>query len=107
MVIEITDEMRQAVYEDDCEREGHQPNISTMFGPPIEGIPSVLVEVIGPNDETFPHVSCNRCGYVWLVLPQAFKTYDEAVQHLNSVLRDPESTKPKKRKKKVKETPSE
>lgn len=90
MAIELTDEMRQAVHEEECANIGHNPDISTMFtfADPHTGR-STEALVAGPDDETFPHVSCKRCGFVWLVIPDPSKNYNEAVQDLNKMIADP------------------
>jgi hypothetical protein len=101
MAIEITEELRQAVHEDDCEHLGHIFNLNMIFGalPGETGPISTGAAVItGPNDTTFPHLKCSRCGHVWLVIPESGKTYDDAAQNLKSKLTDPESIQPAKRK---------
>jgi hypothetical protein len=97
MAIEITDEMRQAVREEECVRVGHSPDISKALvfaNPHSASAAEAFVE--GPDDATFPHISCQRCGVVWLVIPESSKNYDEAVQDLNKKIADPsiESIKP-------------
>lgn len=94
MAIVITDEMRQAVYEEACDLGGHLPNLSKMFANPDPRIASESVFVLGPNDTTLPHIFCNRCGFVWLVMPESAKNYDDAVVNLRSKLSDPKSIKP-------------
>jgi hypothetical protein len=74
-----------------------------MIAQPVLGVPSTSSIILGPDDNTFPHVYCERCGYVWLV-PVSGKTYAEAVQNLTGKLSDPQSVKPEKRKLKE-ETP--
>lgn len=94
--MEITQEMRQAVYEADCQNKGHVPDINFAFGFASDG---GQADVMGPDDDHLPYLSCRRCGWVWLVMPEGFATYEEAVASLNNKLTDVKvkDIKPKKR----------
>lgn len=80
MAIQVTEEMRQAVYAADCARLGHQFDMSTAAGVadygPGETMPPM--DVRGP-DGRHPYLSCRRCTSVWLVVSDPGVTYDDAV----------------------------
>lgn len=95
MAIEVTQEIRQAVHEADCEEFGHQLDLSTIAETQSDS--STGQDVIGPDNLTLPHVSCHRCHWVWLVMPQPFKTYEEAELSLKDKLKDPEAIKPRQK----------
>ena len=95
MAIEVTQETRQAVHEADCEELGHALDLSSVAENQGQG--SKGQEVIGPDNDTLPHISCHRCRWVWLIMPQPFKTYAEAEQSLKSNLKDPETIKPRQK----------
>lgn len=79
MDIEITDELRAAVYADDCQSQGHMPDMMIGYGPQddvdiLEGRP-------GPSGEKddLPHVQCRRCKRVWIILADSPGTsYEQA-----------------------------
>ena len=96
MAIELTDEMRDAVHIEDCARDGHVPNVSKMFG--NSDTFTLSVDVLGPDDGTLPYVYCTRCFYVWLVMPEPSRNYQEAIAKLRALLKDVESIKPKRRR---------
>ncbi|AEA27933.1 hypothetical protein Psed_5808 [Pseudonocardia dioxanivorans CB1190] len=78
MAIEVTDEMRQAVYEADCEAKGHMFVFDRMFQS-TDGHTSV---VSGPDPDTLPHVRCQRCPKVWLLIDDPGNDYADAVAKL-------------------------
>ncbi len=85
----VTPEMRQAVYDADCVDFGHRFEIRTMFFG--EGY---AMDLVGPNGR-LPHVTCNRCGKVWLVSQDFGLNYDDAVAKTKALLKDPDQFKPK------------
>lgn len=94
MAIDVTEEMRAAVYADDCGRLGHVPNFRNVFGQSWGS----FMEIGGPDDATLPHVTCERCGQVWLLLPQPYSTYQAAVADVQGRVKDAELVKPRPRK---------
>lgn len=91
--IEVTDEMRAAVYAADCERFGHQFQVSTVIrsaGEPNpndpHGIPKP--EIAGPDGQ-LPYISCGRCTKVWLVMENEEDDYQVAVEHFREKLKNP------------------
>lgn len=94
MAIEVTEEMRRAVYEADCQRLGHLFNLRNAMGivDEINGTPAA--DVRGPNPETLPHLSCNRCPKVWLVIEQPGEDYADAVVQLKDRFKNPDDVAP-------------
>lgn len=80
---ELTDEIRQAVRDEDCARLGHQFQLENMLrgpsGPPVE--------VRGPDGQ-LPHLLCPRCGRVWLLVEEAGRGYQDADNRFRGRLRD-------------------
>lgn len=85
--INVTPEMRQAVYAEDCLNKGHSIKAETalyftngmMTLQNIEGL--------------IPHLNCERCGKVWLVVETPGADYTDAeTQYNNSLL--PANRKP-------------
>lgn len=70
MALEVTDEMRKAVYEADCAAQGHIPNYNNIFlnGSPAPGTP----------EDVLPHIFCIRCRKVWLVIDEPADDYESA-----------------------------
>lgn len=95
MAIEITQEMRQAIHEADCEELGHQLDLSSLAE--TQSQHSTGQDVIGPDNATLPHIRCHRCDWVWLLMPEPFKSYEEAEQSLKGKLKDPEAIKPRQK----------
>lgn len=93
MAIEITQEMRQAIHEADCDEFGHLPDLNKISE--TQSQHSTGQDIIGPDNSTLPHISCHRCHWVWIVMPQPFKTYEEAERNLKDKLKDPEAIKPR------------
>lgn len=80
MSIEVTPEMRLAVYEADCEQFGHIPVYDRMF----QSSDGRTLVVSGPDAETLPHVRCQRCTKVWLVIDDPGNDYADAVAKLRA-----------------------
>lgn len=77
MTIEVTDEMRQAVYEADCAAKGHMFVFDKVFQTD-GGVPVVS----GPDESTLPYVRCQRCTKVWLLIDEPGNDYTDAVAKL-------------------------
>lgn len=92
--MEITDEVRRAVLAGECQRSGHVMDISEAFSndPNIPGDATTNVRAHTPGK--LPHLFCQRCGCVWLVL-DAGHDYDDAVDRLKTRLKDPNSVRPR------------
>lgn len=88
MAIEVTDEMRRAVYADDCKRLGHEIDArnALRFGTTSGYGP----ELAGPDTATLPHLVCARCGKTWLVAEEPGDDYADAEQKHRARLRDEE-----------------
>lgn len=85
--VEVTEEVRRAVYAADCEDFGHVWDMSNVLGGTDEanpkdprGVPMTVLRARDP--ELMPHISCQRCGRVWLVIDEPGDTYDDAVQNV-------------------------
>lgn len=73
MAIEITDEIRRAVYAADCDRLGHQISIREAVRVDQRGRSGVT----SADNLKLPHLICARCEQVWIVLPAEAATYED------------------------------
>lgn len=99
MAIEITEEMRRAVYAADCARLGHMFNLRNAVGvvaDTADGTPAA--DVRGPDADTLAHLYCDRCPKVWLLVEEPGEDYADAVASMRGRLKDPEWLKPRPRK---------
>lgn len=80
--IQVTPEMRKAVYEDDCNRLGHIFHLGNAFGTNPNGSGAVLA---GPENE-FPQLTCSRCSKVWIIDDEPGDDYDDAETKLQGRL---------------------
>lgn len=79
--MELTDEMRRAVREEDCARLGHILSYdNTLVFDSGRG-----ARVAGPGDMQ-PHIDCQRCAKVWLVMEQPGDDYQAAVAERDAQL---------------------
>lgn len=101
MAVELTDEIRQAAREEECERLGHDLDVSTAItgdgnttGPPRMTVGS------SRNPDHGPHLSCRRCGRAWMVIEIGVVGYDAAEADLIGRLPagDPIAEQAKKRR---------
>jgi hypothetical protein len=83
--VELTDDIRQAVHDEDCARLGHHIDTNTAV---LWGGGSERVE--GPAGQ-MPHFSCRRCGRVWIVVADPGRGYDDAEAKFRARLKDPAS----------------
>lgn len=85
-MIEITDEIRRAVHEEDCVVLGHMFDFSNVvrLGPDRNGS-----TMRARDEDALPHLTCTRCSRVWIVLPTATagRGYDDAERVLYGMLR--------------------
>ncbi|HST77285.1 MAG TPA: hypothetical protein VLN58_02230 [Verrucomicrobiae bacterium] len=84
---EITDEIRQKVYDDDCDRNGHNFDFNNVIGPtdlPNPNDPRGRTKmVLRAQDPTLlPHITCKRCSRIWIVFDANGRNYDEALTEL-------------------------
>jgi len=81
----LTDRIRRAVFKEICDKQGHQYDTSTMLTGAQDGTPRM---VIGSEKDPLkmPHLSCSRCGRVWLVIADSGKDYEDAEQKLTNRL---------------------
>lgn len=100
MALEVTEEMRQAVYAADCDALGHIPDVSpAIMSEPATGPDGSARITVGNSDATLlPHLRCRRCGHVWLVIEDPGTSYDDAVAKEKARVKDPDSVKPNPRK---------
>jgi len=84
--VNITDEMRAAVHDEDCSNLGHDMSLDTAFLI-MDTVPRAQ---FGSRDpDKMPHLSCLRCGRVWLVIEDAGASYADAEAKLTGRLKDP------------------
>lgn len=81
MAIEVTEEMRQAVYQADCDAHGHMFDLVDVLGQTDRLSPAGLpLPALRARDATqLPHLSCRRCRKVWLVIDEPGGDYAAAV----------------------------
>jgi hypothetical protein len=101
MAIDVTEEMRQAVYAADCDVKGHEFQIGDLFQtvpvPAVQrdavGVP--FKKMLGSSDaDRLPSISCGRCNKVWLVMDAPAASYADAEAQLAAKLKDPTQAKP-------------
>lgn len=87
--MDVTDEMRMAVYAADCEATGHDiDNVNTLLR---------MSDLAGPDDDTLPHLTCNRCRQVWVLAADPGADYPDAVAKEKARVKDPDRIKPRRR----------
>jgi len=87
VILQVTPNMRRAVYEEDCQINGHIYNFSDLLGGRDVGEEEVqVVDLIG-HDDKIPHIHCSRCNKVWLVVEVPGIDYDDAVAKLEKRLK--------------------
>lgn len=82
MAVTVTDEMRRAVYDEDCRRYGHiiSYDNALQFDEGTDGAR------IAGHDGRQPHISCRRCGRVWLIVEEPGNDYGSAALALDAKL---------------------
>lgn len=98
--ITVTDEMRQAVYEADCEAIGHLFHDGDLYqtvqvAPELRRGGNPFKKILGSHEAgKLPSIGCTRCGRVWLLVEQPGTSYDDAVAKLQARMTDPASLLP-------------
>lgn len=79
--MEVTPEMRAAVYEQDCRERGHllAYDNAMRLGAGEGG------QVLGPDGQQ-AHITCRRCGKVWLIVEEPGENYVAATVALDAKL---------------------
>jgi hypothetical protein len=72
MAIELTDEMRKAVLDEICLRDGHTVDLTNLLGSNSS--------MVGPEGQ-LPHIVCSRCKRVWLVVETPALDYETAEEN--------------------------
>jgi hypothetical protein len=91
VAIELTDEIRQAVHDEDCARLGHQVRTDRAVFRTEAGD-----DVRGPDGQ-LAHIRCIRCQKAWLVVEEPGSSYDDAVTKFKAKLKNPDDANPKPR----------
>lgn len=89
--MEVTPEMRAAVYEQDCREKGHLLAYENAMQ--LNGAGG---RVLGPDGQQ-AHITCRRCPKVWLVVEEAGENYTAATVAFDAKLQAehrPVRTKP-------------
>jgi hypothetical protein len=95
VAIEVTDEIRRAVWAEECQRiGGHDIDTGAAFAwSAAYSAQSVASQATGQavqnladTDEQLPHLACRRCGRTWLVVPLEGIDYDDAERALYALL---------------------
>lgn len=83
--MEVTEEMRRAVYELDCADFGHLIDLRNAIGTVSHDSAGMVVR---PAAEfVLPFVTCSRCGRAWIVSPLDGWSYEDAERILYGMLR--------------------
>lgn len=93
MAITITDEMRQAVHAEDCERNGHLVDLTNMF----ERGQGTGRGNIRSSDGSLPHIVCTHCGATFIVDEVPAPDYAAAEKQFNDRLLPAHRQPPRKR----------
>lgn len=82
--MEVTPEMRAAVHAADCDAYGHMPDFGDVWS--VSDVPNpndprgLPLQVLRARDTSrLPHIWCQRCGAVWLVIDTPGRDYQDAV----------------------------
>jgi hypothetical protein len=81
---EVTPEMRRAVLDAECAAKGHRP----MLDGAIQATGPIPGKVGGPEGQE-PHIYCDRCGRVWLVVAEPGTDYADAEKRFDARLKAP------------------
>jgi hypothetical protein len=81
--MEVTEEIRRAVYEQECAEDGHQLHMLNA----VTSTDPERAHLKSPDENRLPYISCRRCGRVWIVMPVEGWTYDDAERALYGRLR--------------------
>jgi hypothetical protein len=85
MTVEITDEIRRAVWAEECQRiGGHDIDDRAAFS--WSAGTGQAGQRLADTDEQLPHLVCRRCGRTWLVVPLEGVDYDDAERALYALL---------------------
>jgi hypothetical protein len=90
--IEVTPELRRAVYSADCKKLGHVLDVKVAYGEQED--PDVLAGRPDGRDEIWelPYVYCRRCQRVWMILADSpADSYEDAEQAIAARLPDGDS----------------
>jgi len=79
--IELTDEIRKAVLAEMCTNQGHQFALANAV---VAASESNRVPNIQIKDWKLPHITCSRCGMVWVVVDVPAPTYEAAEEMIRA-----------------------
>ena len=83
--MELTDEIRRAVWVEQCQRlGGHDVDVADAF--PWSAATGQAVQNLAAAEEQIPNIRCRRCGRTWLVVPIEGVDYDDAERALYALL---------------------
>lgn len=82
-----------------CEKRGHMWSIDHLLGGDLnaDGLPINVVRA--QEDDLFPHLYCERCEHVHIVVDVEYDSYDLAVAALASMVKKAADAKPKRQAK--------
>lgn len=96
--MEVTEEMRAAVLAAECERYGHIIDINEAISDDPTVYPEEhTVTIRAREDDTIPHLKCQRCPTVWLII-EGVHGYDAAEEALNARFMPEKRRKTRKRR---------
>lgn len=72
---------------------GHQFDLSELITPGPDGM---TVDIRAHDEDSLPHVSCRRCGRVWLFVAEG-ETYEAAEAALNAQAKAPRPLRAQRR----------
>lgn len=93
--MELTDEIRRAVWAEECERlGGHDIDVGAAFVWSAAYSPEATtsqataqaVQSLADDEDKLPHLKCRRCGRAWLVMPIEAVDYDDAERAVYGLL---------------------
>ncbi len=82
--LEVTDEMRKAVFAELCETQGHALSMAEALRTGDDN----RFTVTSSDPNKLPHITCTRCGIAWVVVNEAGTSYEDAEEKLRGRLKD-------------------
>lgn len=87
----VTDEMRRAVFREQCSLEGHQLSLANVLSN-TDPDGKQRTNIKGPAGQE-PHLFCSRCSLTWIVVDSPGYSYNAALRKFRDRLIDTDPMK--------------